>query len=171
MEEVSEFPMLPTKGGEYVAERSSALKKAQQKYMERFSVARIRMEREKYEAVQEYAEGKGVSVNALVVNLLDQAMAVGSPQKAIQGPSESKVVPLPPDTLKAAQEAAEAAGEELPQFIDRAIEETADRDALPKEVIFGRAVDVVAEHYEVSHWDVLKELEGLADKGGEQGGH
>ena len=41
-----------------MAERSDALKKAQQKYMERFAVERVRMEREKYAAVQTYAEGK-----------------------------------------------------------------------------------------------------------------
>ena len=113
-----------------MAERSKALKKAQQKYMERFSVARIRMEREKYETVQEYAEGKGVSVNALVVNLLDQAMAEGDPQETAQGTSE---VSLSPDTLKAAQQAAEAAGEVLLEFVTRAVSETAERDRLSRD--------------------------------------
>lgn len=123
MEEMSEFPALPTKGGKHVAERSNALKKAQQKYMERFSVARIRMEREKYETVQEYAEGKGVSVNALVVSLLDQAMSAG-------GPQEAGDISLPPSTIKTAQEAAQAAGEAVPVFIDRAITTQAQRDEL-----------------------------------------
>ena len=111
-----------------MAERSNALKKAQQKYMERFSVARIRMEREKYEVVQEYAERKGVSVNALVVNLLDKAMTERGPQEAAQGPSEGRGISIHPDTLKAAQKAAKAAGEAVPAFIDRAVTTQAQRD-------------------------------------------
>lgn len=113
-----------------MAERSDALKKAQQKYMERFAVARIRMERGKYEAVQEYAEKRGKSVNSLVVDLLDQAMScdtAGTVSEAAGSPPEAGVVSLPSDTLKAAQRAAEAAGEGLPQFITRAILETVER--------------------------------------------
>lgn len=77
-----------------MAERSDALKKAQQKYMERFAVARVRMEREKYEAVQTYAEGQGMSVNALMVDLLDQAMERDGgrmpPENAQQGQEGSR---------------------------------------------------------------------------------
>lgn len=47
-------------------ERSEALKKAQQKYMEKFSIARIRMEREQYERLQAHAAAVGESVNAYV---------------------------------------------------------------------------------------------------------
>lgn len=116
-----------------MAERSDALKKAQQKYMERFAVARIRMERGKYEAVQEYAEKRGKSVNALVVDLLDQTIScttAGAAPEAAGGPQGARVVSLPSKTIEAAQQAAKAAGETVPVFIDRAIEETADRDAL-----------------------------------------
>ena len=116
-----------------MAERSNALKKAQQKYMERFSIARIRMEREKYEAVQEYAEQKGVSVNALVVSLLDKAMTEGDPREAAGGTQEYRDIFLHPDTLTVAQEAAEAAGEALPEFVTRAVSETAERDRLSRD--------------------------------------
>ncbi len=71
---------------------------------------------------------------------------------------------LPPDTLKAAQEAAEAAGETVPQFVDRAIEETADRDAEPPEVTFGRAVDFLAEYFKMNKWDFIKKLEQIKKK-------
>lgn len=111
-----------------MAERSNALKKAQQKYMERFSIARIRMEREKYEAVQEYAEQKGVSVNALVVSLLDKAMTEGDPREAAGGTQEYRDIFLHPDTLTVAQEAAEAAGEAVAVFIGRAVVTQAKRD-------------------------------------------
>lgn len=55
-------------------ERSTALKKAQQKYMEKFAVARVRMERERYEAVQAHAEAHGESVNAFVVRAIAETM-------------------------------------------------------------------------------------------------
>ena len=88
-----------------MAERSDALKKAQQKYMERFAVARVRMEREKYEAVQTYAEGQGM-----------------------EGPRENGTVSLPYETIEAAQRAAKVVGEVLPDFVARAVETQAQRD-------------------------------------------
>ena len=45
---------------------------------------------------------------------------------------------LSPDTLKAAQEAAEAEGEGLPQFIGRAVETQAQRDALARKMKGGK---------------------------------
>ena len=86
------------------------------------------MERGKYEAVQEYAEKQGKSVNALVVDMLDQTMSCTTAGTAAGGPQEAGVVSLPPDTLKAAQEAAQAAGEAVPVFIDRAVVTQAKRD-------------------------------------------
>ena len=118
-----------------MAERSDALKKAQQKYMERFAVARVRMEREKYEAVQTYAEGQGMSVNALMVDLLDQAMERDGgrmpPENAQQGQEGSRengTVSLPYETIEAAQRAAKVVGEVLPDFVARAMETQAQRD-------------------------------------------
>ena len=42
-------------------------------------------------------------------------------------------ISLHPDTVKAAQEAAEATGEAVPQFVDRAVLETAERDRMTRE--------------------------------------
>lgn len=80
------------------------------------------------DAFQSHAAARGESTNAFIGRAIHEAIErdIG----AIQGPSESKVVPLPPDTLKAAQEAAEAAGEAVPAFIDRAITTQAQRDEL-----------------------------------------
>lgn len=107
-------------------ERSDALKKAQQKYMEKFSVARVRMERDRYEHVQAHAAARGESTNAFIGRAIQEAMErdTGGPQEAA-GPG---VVSLPPEAIKAAQEAAEAAGEGLPQFVTRAIESRAALD-------------------------------------------
>ena len=42
-----------------MGEKTEAQKKAQQKYMEKFAVARVRMNREKYEQIQAHAEAQG----------------------------------------------------------------------------------------------------------------
>lgn len=54
-----------------MAEKTPAQKKAQEKYMEKFAVARVRMERAKYETVQAHAESKGESVNAFINRAID----------------------------------------------------------------------------------------------------
>lgn len=55
-------------------EKTEAQKKAQQKYMEKFAVARVRMEREKYEQVQAHAESKGESVNGFINRAINETM-------------------------------------------------------------------------------------------------
>lgn len=62
------------------------------------------------------------------------------------------------DDIKAV---AAAVGESINQYIINAIDQRKEQDTLPKDVIFGRTVDVIANHYEVSPWDVLDKLEGL----------
>ena len=57
-----------------MAEKTAAQKKAQQKYMDRFAVARVRMERDKYEQVQAHADSKGESVNSFINRIIDEAM-------------------------------------------------------------------------------------------------
>ena len=114
-------------------ERTEALKKAQQKYMEKFSVARVRMERSRYEQVQAHADICGESVNAFINRAIDNQIAqdgAGGPQEAVGQPARTGVVSvsLPSETLEAAQEAAQAAGETVPQFIERAVEMQAKRD-------------------------------------------
>lgn len=55
-------------------EKTEAQKKAQQKYMEKFAVARVRMEREKYDLVQAHAESKGESVNGFINRAINETM-------------------------------------------------------------------------------------------------
>lgn len=47
-------------------EKTEAQKKAQQKYMEKFAVARVRMERDQYDLVQSHAESRGESVSGFI---------------------------------------------------------------------------------------------------------
>ena len=58
-----------------MSEKTPAQKKAQQKYMEKFSVARVRMDHERYERVQAHAEARGESVSAFINRAIDQAIA------------------------------------------------------------------------------------------------
>ncbi len=55
-------------------EKTAAQKKAQQKYMEKFAVARVRMERKRYELVQAHAEAQGESVNAFITRAIDETI-------------------------------------------------------------------------------------------------
>ena len=45
---------------------------AQKKYMEKFMVARVRMERERYAAVQAHAEARGGSTTAFINQAIDK---------------------------------------------------------------------------------------------------
>ena len=57
-----------------MGEKTEAQKKAQQKYMERFAVARVRMERERYDAVQAHAEARSESVNGFINRAITETM-------------------------------------------------------------------------------------------------
>ena len=57
-----------------MGEKTEAQKKAQQKYMERFAVARVRMERERYDAVQTHAEARSESVNGFINRAITETM-------------------------------------------------------------------------------------------------
>ena len=54
--------------------KTEAQQRAQEKYMERFAVARVRMEKLRYEAVQAHAEARGESVNAYINKAIDERM-------------------------------------------------------------------------------------------------
>lgn len=57
-------------------------------------------------------------------------------QKAAETSAGAGVISLPPDTLKAAQEAAEYAMETVPEFLSRAVTAQAQRDQGPTDMIF-----------------------------------
>ena len=66
-------------------EKTAAQKKAQQKYMEKFAVARVRMDRDRYEVVQAHAEAQGESVNGFINRAIDNQIS----QDRRKGPSEA----------------------------------------------------------------------------------
>lgn len=72
-------------------EKTEAQKKAQKKYMEKFMVAQVRMERDKYGRIQSHAEAQGQSVNAYINTAIDEKMA--------QEAAESPTSPATPKTI------------------------------------------------------------------------
>ncbi len=57
-----------------MGEKTEAQKKAQKKYMEKFTVVRARMTPEKYEAVQAHAADQGESVNGFIYRAIDETI-------------------------------------------------------------------------------------------------
>lgn len=108
---------------------SKAQQKAVSKYMkENYDVYQIRMKKGQKDTIKAHAETRSESVNGFITRAIQEAIA----RDSAGGPQEAGVVPLPPNTLKAAQEAAEAAGEAVPVFLARAVETQAQRDALSR---------------------------------------
>ena len=68
-----------------MAEKTEAQKRAQKAYMEKFAVARVRMERETYEVVQAHAEAHGESVNGFINRAIAEAMERDSVACAVTG--------------------------------------------------------------------------------------
>ena len=82
------------------------------------------------ELIKSHAAARGESTNAFIGRAITETMERDSaaPQEAAGSSLEGGVVSLPLEAIKAAQEAAQAAGEEVPQFVARAIESRATLD-------------------------------------------
>lgn len=120
---------------------SKAQQKAVSKYMkENYDVYQIRMKKGQKDTIKAHAETQGESINAFIGRAISEAMErdAGRPQEATVTPAGSppgtEWYPLPTDAIKAAQEAAEAAGEAVPVFIDRAITTQARRDVAARKL-------------------------------------
>ena len=87
------------------------------------------------EAIKAHAAALGESVNGFIGRAIAEVMERDSDGtvseiagKRPESTTGAGVVSLPFETLEAAQRAAEAAGEGLPQFVARAVETQAQRD-------------------------------------------
>ena len=81
--------------------------------------------------IQAHAAARGESVNAFIGRAIEEAMerdGSGSPVKARGAVQDRIGVSLVPDTLETAQRAAEATGETLEQFMERAVVTQTQRD-------------------------------------------
>ena len=60
--------------GDTMAEKTEAQKRAQKNYMESFAVARVRLEKERYEAIQAHAQAHKESVNSFIKRAINETM-------------------------------------------------------------------------------------------------
>ena len=114
---------------------SKAQQKAVSKYMkENYDVYQIRMKKGQKDTIKAHAETRSESVNGFINRAIQEAI-----ERDAGDPQESGGITLPPDTLKAAQRAAEAAGEAVPVFVARAVETQAQRDEMGRKMKGGKA--------------------------------
>lgn len=106
---------------------SEAQKKANQKWdsanLDRLSLA---MPKGAKEAVKAFAAAHGESVNGFINRAINETMT-GAQNIAPDGDKNAGAI-LTPAALKTAQEAAQRAGETVPEFVSRAVETQAQRD-------------------------------------------
>lgn len=115
---------------------SKAQQKAVTKYMKaKYDEIKVRVEKGQKDTIQAHAEARNESVNGFIGRAISETMerdSGGIPSETAGKRPESEqmagVVSLPSDTLEAAQKAAEATGEGLPDFVRRAVETQAQRD-------------------------------------------
>ena len=113
-------------------EQTEAQKKAHKNYIAKFARLEIRTTVEHREAIQAHASAHGESVNGFIGRAISETMERDGSQGTAGTPSGAGVVSLPSDVLKAAQTAAEAAGEAVGDFLARAVSEAAERDRLSR---------------------------------------
>lgn len=105
-------------------EKTEAQKRAQKNYMDKFAIARVRMEKSRYEDIQAHAAAQGESVNGFINRAIDSQMIRDASGEALGEPVDdltTKIQPVLPGTLAAAEAAAKAAGERTVDFIAKAI--------------------------------------------------
>ena len=114
------------------------ISKAQQKAVAKYDAKAydktlLRLPKGKLDVVRAHAEAQGESVNGFIGRSIQETMERDSaPQEAAGAPAGGGVVSLPPEALKTAKQAADAAGEDVPVFVARAIESRAKLDRRKK---------------------------------------
>ena len=106
------------------------ISKAQQKCVSRYEAANydkilVRVPKGQRETVKAQADAAGKSLNAYLIGLIEGE----TPAPAPQAPQQ-----LTPEALEQATQAAQAAGEELEAWITRAINDTAQRDHIVRQL-------------------------------------
>ncbi len=110
---------------------SKAQQKSVHKYVKNnYDRMELTVQKGRKDLIKAHAEARGESTNAFIGRAIQETMErdTGGPQEAAGAPAGVGVVSLPPEALKMAQEAAQAAGEGVPQFVARAIESRAALD-------------------------------------------
>lgn len=117
---------------------SKAQQKAVNKYMAaNYDRVNLTMPKGRKDIIQAHAAAQGESVNGFINRAIDHEMerdTTGGPTEAPGARLGDGAISIPPTTIKAAREAAEAAGEELPVFVTRAVETQAQRDSITRKM-------------------------------------
>ncbi len=111
---------------------SKAQQRAQNKWIAKaYDRVNLTLPKGQKEVVQAHATAHSESVNGFIGRAISETMERDTSQKSTGTPTRA-VNPLEgilsPDTLKAAQTAAEATGEDIPAFVARAVESRVRRD-------------------------------------------
>ena len=102
---------------------SKAQQKAVNKYMAaNYDRINLTIPKGQRDIIKAHADSQGESTNAFIGRAITETMERDT------GGSQEAAVSLPLEAIKTAQEAAKAAGEDLPQFVTRAIESRAALD-------------------------------------------
>lgn len=98
---------------------------------------KVRVDKGHKVQIQAHATALGESVNGFIGRAIDETMerdgsgaadTTENPLKTAETTTGAGVVSLPPDMLETAQRAAEATGETMEQFMERAVVTQAERD-------------------------------------------
>ena len=114
---------------------SKAQQKATNKYIAKaYDRINLTVPKGKKDTIQAHAEAQGQSVNGFINAAIDEKMEKPStgPVNAPNLNDGDEVVSLCPETLRTAQEAAQSAGETVPQFVERAVTTQAQRDEVAR---------------------------------------
>lgn len=106
------------------------ISKAQRQCVSRYEAANydrilLRLPKGRREAVKAQADAAGKSLNAYLIGLIEGETPAPSPQAPQY---------ITPEALDKATQAAQAAGEELDAWITRAINDTAARDSITRQL-------------------------------------
>lgn len=102
-------------------------KKASLKWdKENMTVLSCKIRKPQAAAFKVYCENQGSTSNTVLKDFV--LGCIGEQETVPQAGERAPGVPLSPEAVKAAQEAAESTGETVPQFIGRAVQTQAQRD-------------------------------------------
>ena len=110
---------------------SKAQQRAVSKYMkENYDEIKVRVEKGQKDVIKAHAEAHSESVNGFINRAIEETMERdnGAPTGAERA-TEGKGDLLSAETVKSAKQAAAATGEDVPDFIRRAVDTQAQRDA------------------------------------------
>ena len=93
------------------------------------------------DTIKAHAAAQGESTSAFINRAIDHQISYDrdkGPCEALQGTSMDRVVSLPSEAYECAVAASEAVGEGLPDFVARAVETQAQRDATARKLGSGK---------------------------------